>query len=117
MARQGCVIRPGRGRIGPPASCRAVSKISLRTPSATLPHHARLGRASAGREVAAVTAVEPAPDGSIYVDSSLLCHSCAGERRPPILRYDATGKLLQTGARACSSFRTARPLIRAGNPG
>jgi hypothetical protein len=42
----------------------------------------------------AVTAVEPAPDGSIYVIERCFENSCAGRREPPILKYDANGRLL-----------------------
>jgi len=48
---------------------------------------------------AAVTAIEPAPDGSIFVIHRCFANSCAGRSEAPILKYDATGKLLaQWGA-------------------
>src|SRR5688500_3771194 len=52
------------------------------------------GELPAGVTWAAVTAVEPAPDGSIYVVHRCFANSCAGRREAPILKYDATGKLL-----------------------
>src|SRR6187200_3594956 len=45
---------------------------------------------------AAVTAVEPAPDGTIYVIHRCFENSCAGRSEAPIIRYDASGKLLAT---------------------
>ena len=44
---------------------------------------------------AAVTAVEPAPDGTIYVIHRCFENSCAGRKEDPILKYDRTGKLLK----------------------
>ena len=43
---------------------------------------------------AAVTAIEPAPDGSIYVIHRCRDNSCAGRPEDPIRRYDAGGHLL-----------------------
>jgi DNA-binding beta-propeller fold protein YncE len=42
----------------------------------------------------AVTAVEPAPDGTIYVVERCFDNSCAGRSEPPILKFDKSGKLL-----------------------
>ncbi len=39
-----------------------------------------------GAKWAAVTAVEPGPDGSIYVIHRCFQNSCAGRTEPPILR-------------------------------
>lgn len=44
----------------------------------------------------AVTAVEPSPDGSIYVVERCHLNSCEGRSEPPILKYDRNGKLLAT---------------------
>ena len=52
------------------------------------------GRLPAGVKWAAVTAIEPAPDGSIYVIHRCFANSCAGRGEAPILKYDADGKLL-----------------------
>src|SRR5262249_45000945 len=54
------------------------------------------GALPAGMKWAAVTAVEPSPDGSIYVVHRCFANSCAGRSEPPILKYDASGKLLKT---------------------
>jgi len=48
-----------------------------------------------GAPWAAVTAVEAAPDGSIYVIHRCHDNSCAGRHEPPILKFDASGKLLK----------------------
>jgi DNA-binding beta-propeller fold protein YncE len=48
-----------------------------------------------GVPCAAVTAVEVAPDGAIYVIHRCHENSCAGRTEPPILKFDASGKLLK----------------------
>src|SRR4249919_1060173 len=45
---------------------------------------------------AAVTAVEVAPDSSVYVIHRCSANSCAGRAEPPILKFDKTGKLLKS---------------------
>ncbi len=52
------------------------------------------GELPPGVKWAAVTAVEPAPDGTIYVVHRCFNNSCAGRSEAPILKYDANGKLL-----------------------
>src|SRR3954464_1443249 len=52
------------------------------------------GRLPAGTSWAAVTAVEPAPDGRIYVVHRGSDNSCAGRNEPPILKFDSHGALL-----------------------
>lgn len=42
----------------------------------------------------AVTAVEPSPDGSIYVVERCHLNSCEDRSEPPILKFDRNGKLL-----------------------
>jgi sugar lactone lactonase YvrE len=54
------------------------------------------GQLPPGVKWAAVTAVEPAPDGSIYVIHRCFANSCAGRTEAPILKYDPAGKLLKT---------------------
>src|SRR3954471_24059873 len=44
---------------------------------------------------AAVTAIETAPDGSIYVIHRCAANSCVGRPEPPILKFDESGKLLK----------------------
>src|SRR5580765_5167486 len=43
----------------------------------------------------AVTAVEPAPDGTVYVVARCVDNSCSGRSEPPILKYDGSGKLIK----------------------
>jgi DNA-binding beta-propeller fold protein YncE len=52
------------------------------------------GELPPGVKWAAVTAVEPAPDGTIYVVHRCFANSCAGRSEAPILKYNAQGKLL-----------------------
>src|SRR3954469_12548645 len=52
------------------------------------------GQLPGGMKWAAVTAVEQSPDGSIYVIHRCFANSCAGRSEPPILKFDASGKLL-----------------------
>jgi CubicO group peptidase (beta-lactamase class C family) len=49
-----------------------------------------------GVKWAAVTAVESAPDGTIYVIHRCFANSCADRKEPPILKFDANGKLLKS---------------------
>jgi DNA-binding beta-propeller fold protein YncE len=52
------------------------------------------GELPAGMKWAAVTAVEPVPDGTIYVIHRCVANSCANRSEAPILKYNADGKLL-----------------------
>src|SRR5439155_8136703 len=54
------------------------------------------GELPSGVKWAAVTAVEAAPDGSIYVIHRCFANSCSGRPEAPILKYNADGKLLTT---------------------
>src|SRR5579864_5844965 len=54
------------------------------------------GKPPGGVPWAAVTAVEVSPDGSIYVIHRCHDNSCAGRTEPPILKFDASGKLLKS---------------------
>jgi sugar lactone lactonase YvrE len=52
------------------------------------------GELPPGVKWAAVTAIEPAPDGTIFVVHRCFANSCAGRSEAPILKYDRSGKLL-----------------------
>ena len=52
------------------------------------------GELPPGVKWAAVTAIEPAPDGTIYVVHRCFENSCAGRPEAPILKYNAAGKLV-----------------------
>jgi DNA-binding beta-propeller fold protein YncE len=53
------------------------------------------GELPPGVKWAAVTAIEPAPDGTIYVIHRCFANSCAGRGEAPILHYNANGRLLK----------------------
>jgi DNA-binding beta-propeller fold protein YncE len=69
-------------------------------PRNTLPQAYRTtrdwGELPSGVKWAAVTAVEPAPDGTVYVVHRCFANSCAGRSEDPILKYDAKGHLLKS---------------------
>lgn len=64
---------------------------------------------------AAVTAVEPAPDGTIYVVHRCFENSCAGRPEPPILKYDASGTLLATWGAGMFVFPHGATVDHDGN--
>ena len=63
----------------------------------------------------AVTAVEPAPDGTIYVVARCFENSCEGRSEPPILKYDASGKLLKAWGSGMFNFPHCATLYSEGN--
>jgi hypothetical protein len=73
------------------------------------------GELPPGVKWAAVTAVEPARDGTIYVIHRCFANSCAGRQEAPILKYDATGKLLQTWGEGLFIFPHGATVDRDGN--
>jgi DNA-binding beta-propeller fold protein YncE len=73
------------------------------------------GRLPAGLTWAAVTAVEPAPDGTVYVVHRCAANSCAGRREPPILKFDATGRLLASWGAGMFIFPHGGTVDREGN--
>ena len=73
------------------------------------------GELPAGMKWPAVTAVEPAPDGSIYVVARCFENSCAGLTEPPILKYDKAGKLLATFGQSMFVFPHGATVDREGN--
>ena len=64
---------------------------------------------------AAVTAVEPSPDGSIYVIHRCFENSCAGRSEAPILKYDKNGKLLTSWGSGMFIFPHGATVDRDGN--
>jgi DNA-binding beta-propeller fold protein YncE len=54
------------------------------------------GELPPGMKWAAVTAVEPAPDGTVYVIHRCFANSCAARSEPPILKFSSNGKLLKS---------------------
>ena len=73
------------------------------------------GELPAGVKWAAVTAVEPAPDGSIYVIHRCFANSCAGRSEAPILKYDPQGKLLATWGQGMFNFPHGATVDAEGN--
>lgn len=73
------------------------------------------GELPAGAKWAAVTAVEPAPDGTIYVVHRCVDNSCAGRMEAPILKYNAQGKLLASWGQGLFVFPHGATVDRDGN--
>jgi sugar lactone lactonase YvrE len=73
------------------------------------------GQLPAGVKWAAVTAIEPAPDGSIFVIHRCFANSCAGRSEAPILKYDAGGKLLAQWGAGMFVFPHGATVDRDGN--
>jgi sugar lactone lactonase YvrE len=69
----------------------------------------------AGFKWAAVTATEPAPDGSIYVIHRCFETSCAGRPEAPILKFDKSGKLLKSWGEGMFIFPHGATVDRDGN--
>jgi DNA-binding beta-propeller fold protein YncE len=63
----------------------------------------------------AVTAIEPAPDGTVYVVERCFDNACTGRNEPPILKYDANGKLLKAWGEGMFNFPHGATLDRDGN--
>jgi sugar lactone lactonase YvrE len=68
-----------------------------------------------GAPWAAVTAVEVSPDGSIYVIHRCRDNSCADRTEPPILKFDASGKLLKAWGEGMFIFPHGATVDREGN--
>ncbi len=73
------------------------------------------GELPAGVKWAAVTAVEPAPDGSIYVIHRCFANSCAGRSEAPILKYNQAGKLLASWGQGMFNFPHGATVDSDGN--
>jgi sugar lactone lactonase YvrE len=73
------------------------------------------GQLPPGVKWAAVTAIEPGPDGSIYVIHRCLANSCAGRKEAPILKYDAKGTLLKSWGDGMFIFPHGATVDRDGN--
>ena len=73
------------------------------------------GELPAGVKWAAVTAVEPSPDGSIYVIHRCFANSCAGQTEAPILKYNTNGKLLKSWGEGMFIFPHGATVDRDGN--
>lgn len=73
------------------------------------------GQPPNGAKWAAVTAVEAAPDGGIYVIHRCFENSCAGRPEPPILKFYKSGKLLKSWGTGMFVFPHGATVDRQGN--
>ena len=73
------------------------------------------GELPRGVKWAAVTAIEPSPDGTLYVIHRCFANSCAGRSEAPILKYDAGGKLLKSWGEGMFIFPHGATVDRDGN--
>ncbi len=73
------------------------------------------GKPPGGAPWAAVTAIEVAKDGSIYVIHRCNENSCAGRTEPPILKFDASGRLLKSWGEGMFIFPHGATVDRDGN--
>src|SRR5205814_7484798 len=103
------------------AACLSGSPIAQQkdAPRNDLPQQYRTtrdwGELPPGVKWAAVTAVEPSPDGSIYVIHRCFANSCAGRNEAPILKYNASGKLLKSWGAGMFIFPHGATWDRYGN--
>lgn len=63
----------------------------------------------------AVSAVEAAQDGTIYVVERCVDNSCEGRPEPPILKYDASGRLIKAWGERMFNFPHGAALDADGN--
>lgn len=102
-----------------PQAPAAVPRAGHAAPRNDLPQPYRTtrdwGELPPGMKWPAVTAVEPAPDGSIYVVQRCFENSCAGRTEPPILKYDRDGKLLAAFGQNMFVFPHGATVDREGN--
>jgi DNA-binding beta-propeller fold protein YncE len=73
------------------------------------------GQLPPGVKWAAVTAVEAAPDGTIYVIHRCFANSCANRNEAPILKYDGNGRLLASWGAGMFIFPHGATLDGDGN--
>ncbi len=73
------------------------------------------GELPPGVKWAAVTAIEPAPDGSLYVVHRCFANSCENRPEAPILKYDAAGRLLASFGEGLFIFPHGGTVDRDGN--
>src|SRR5262245_47868839 len=73
------------------------------------------GQLPPGVKWAAVTAIEPAPNGTIFVVHRCFANSCAGRSEAPILKYDPKGRLLASFGQGLFVFPHGATVDRDGN--
>src|SRR5580658_5560271 len=96
----------------------ALAEISTQPPN-DLPNGYRTIRDWAqppnGAPWAAVTAVEVAPNGDVYVIHRCNENSCVGRTEPPILKFDKSGKLLKSWGEGVFNFPHGATIDPDGN--
>jgi len=73
------------------------------------------GQLPSGVAWAAVTAIEPAPDGTIFVVHRCVANSCEGRSEPPILVFDKAGTLLRSFGQGMFNFPHGGMVDAEGN--
>ncbi len=73
------------------------------------------GQLPPGVKWAAVTAIEPAPDGTIFVVHRCVNNSCEGRTEPPILVFDTAGRLLRSFGQGMFNFPHGGMVDAEGN--
>ncbi|MFM2126268.1 MAG: hypothetical protein RL328_2719, partial [Acidobacteriota bacterium] len=73
------------------------------------------GKPPNGAPWAAVTAIEVAKDGTVFVIHRCKDNSCTGRPEPPILKFDPSGKLLKAWGENMFVFPHGATLDPAGN--
>src|SRR5579864_8521334 len=73
------------------------------------------GQLPPGLKWAAVTAVEPSPDGTIYVIHRCFANSCDGRKEPPILQFESSGRLRKSWGEGLFVFPHGATVDRDGN--
>ncbi|HYR87542.1 MAG TPA: peptidyl-alpha-hydroxyglycine alpha-amidating lyase family protein [Terriglobia bacterium] len=73
------------------------------------------GHPPGGAPWAAVTAVEAAPDGSVYVIHRCAGNSCDGRKEPPILKFNKAGQLLKSWGEGMFVFPHGATVDGQGN--
>ena len=73
------------------------------------------GKLPAGVTWAAVTAIEPAPDGTIFVVHRCVGNSCEGRAEAPILVFGADGTLLRSFGQGLFNFPHGGTVDSQGN--
>lgn len=104
---------------GEPATEVAEQEAPAFEPVNDLPNPYETDRAWArlpvGRAWASVTAVEPAPDGTVYVVDRCFENSCAGRTEDPIMRFNASGQLLDSWGSGMFNFPHGTAVDQDGN--
>jgi DNA-binding beta-propeller fold protein YncE len=98
--------------VGPRGQLRSVPVNDLPNPYRTVRDW---GKPPGGAPWAAVTAVEMAKDGSIFVIHRCKDNSCVGRTEPPILKFDKSGNLLQSWGEGMFVFPHGATVDPQGN--